>query len=588
MQAAAKKMALWKRIAHAAIRPAFVSAMLFLVASPTLLRAQGASTGVDPRQPEKYFDTIGSERLGGARPPLPKPVGSAAPTGVDTKPLFVLHGVSISGARAIAPNAMVASYQAYLGRKVSQADLAAIAEAVTQLYRTAGYHLTRAIVPPQDIKQGRINITVIEGSIIEVVLKGDGVDKFGIRPMIETVMSEQPSRQARLERALLLVNDRPGVRVADTALEEIGTATGRFRLIVFLKTWQVYTEFGIDNLGSASVGPWQSYATGAFNSYLTPGDSLVLNLSTIPTDPRQLGFGRLSYDVPVGTDGMKIGGSALYSEVRPGDWRSQYNDITKTESFELRASIVPLQSQNMTLTLTAAAMLSNVSDGDAFGTLYSDHLRTISLTANYRLKDNFDGVNYLTATWRQGLDVFGASRQGDDLLSRNGGSGSFSSVNLWFARYQALCDAWSLKIAAAGQYASTPLLTSQQYYVGGAAFGRGYGSAEISGDDGIAGSLELRFDQNVDFHTLKSYQLYGFVESGAAWNVGYNYTDGLSLTSAGGGIRLFFDGDLRADLGVAFPLSYRAPDNDTRSARLLFSLSSAFRLCPEKVRFGCS
>jgi len=30
---------------------------------------------------------------------------------------------------------------------------------------------------------------------------------------------------------------------------------------------------------------------------------------------------------------------------------------------------------------------------------------------------------------------------------------------------------------------------------GGAAFGRGHGSAEIGGDNGIAGSLELRFDQ---------------------------------------------------------------------------------------------
>ncbi len=61
---------------------------------------------------------------------------------------------------------------------------------------------------------------------------------------------------------------RPGVRIADTALEEIGTASGHFRLIVSLKTWHVYTSFGVDNLGSSAVGPWQTYATAAFNSYL--------------------------------------------------------------------------------------------------------------------------------------------------------------------------------------------------------------------------------------------------------------------------------------------------------------------------------
>ena len=59
------------------------------------------------------------------------------------------------------------------------------------------------------------------------------------------------------------------------------------------------------------------------------------------------------------------------------------------------------------------------------------------------------------------------------------------------------------------------------------------------------------------------------------------------LTSAGAGVRLFLGGDLRADLAVAFPLSYRAPDNSSRSARLLFSLSSAFKLCPERAQARC-
>ena len=41
----------------------------------------------------------------------------------------------------------------------------------------------------------------------------------------------------------------------------------------------------------------------------------------------------------------------------------------------------------------------------------------------------------------------------------------------------------------ASQTASGPLFTSQQFYLGGAAFGRGYGAAELSGDNGLAGSL---------------------------------------------------------------------------------------------------
>lgn len=553
---------------------------------PPALAQQAHQPGFDPRQPEKYFENqTGQESL--SRPPVKLPSVAQPNTGGDIGPQFVLRGINVSGAHAIPQDRIAAIYQPYLGTKISQADLATIAGAISDLYRAQGFHLSRAIVPPQDIADGSVRIQVIEGAIVEAELKGEGAVQFGVRPMLGPVLAEQPSRLATLERQLFLVNGRPGVRVTDTALEEIGGATGRFRLTVYLKTWHVFTSFGLDNLGSSSVGPWQTYATGAFNSYLTPGDALAVNLSTIANDPRELGFGRLSYDTPVGVDGVRLGASVLYSAVRPGDARRLDSDISTTEAFELRASVVPLQSQSSSLTLTAAMTFSNVSEHDLYGPWYNDHIRTASLTADYRLQDRFGGTNYATMTYRQGLDVFGASHFDDDLLSRDGASSNFSVLNFWFTRYQTLNDAWSLKLSAASQTASRPLFTSQQFYLGGAAFGRGYGAAEISGDNGLAGSLELRFDQKLNFRYWSGYQLYAFGDAGAVWNDGYRLSDGLALSSAGAGVRFFVPHDLRADFGVAVPLSYRAPDNQRRSPRFLFTLSSAFRLCPERGRGGC-
>lgn len=550
------------------------------------LAQQANAPGFDPRQPEKYFENQ-AEKESLSRPPVRLPAVGQANTGGDTKLQFVLRGVKVSGAHAIPGDRIAAVYQPYLGKKVSQADLAAIAGAISDLYRAAGFHLSRAIVPPQDIADGRVRVQVIEGAIVEAQLKGDGAEQFGVRPMLGPVLAEQPSRLTTLERQLFLINGRPGVRITDTALEEIGGATGRFRLVVFLKTWHVFSSFGLDNLGSSSVGPWQTYATGAFNSYLKPGDTLAVNLSTIANDPRELGFARLSYDAPVGVDGVRLGASVLYSAVRPGDARRLDSDITTTEAFEVRASTVPFMSQSSGLTLTMAGTFSNVSEHDLYGPWYNDHIRTASLTADYRLQDRFGGTNFATLTYRQGLDIFGASHVDDDLLSRDGAASNFSVLNIWFTRYQTLNDAWSLKFSAASQTASRPLFTSQQFYLGGAAFGRGYGAAEISGDNGLAGSFELRFDQKLNFRYWTGYQLYAFSEAGAVWNDGYRLGDGLSLTSAGAGVRFFLLDDLQADLGVAVPLSYRAPDNERRSPRFLFTLSSAFRLCPERGRGGC-
>lgn len=88
----------------------------------------------------------------------------------------------------------------------------------------------------------------------------------------------------------------------------------------------------------------------------------------------------------------------LYSEARPGDWRRLFNDLTRTEAFEVHGSIVPVQSLHSALTLTAAAGFSEVSESDVFGPIYKDHIRTVSLTSDYRLQDALGGANYATMT----------------------------------------------------------------------------------------------------------------------------------------------------------------------------------------------
>lgn len=562
--------------------------VLALFAMSVSAQAQQASpSGVDIRQLERRFDAQESAQTSDGRRGVAVPRVERSETSADPTPVVVLRKVSLTGAQAIPTARLAEAWQPLIGKKVSQAHLVRIATGIGDIYRAAGFHLSRAIVPPQDIAGGSVRIQVIEGAITDVELKGEGAGRFGIGALLNPAVVERPSRLATLERQLMLVNTRPGVRITDTQLEEIGTASGHFRLVVSLKTWHVYAFVGLDNLGSSAVGPWQSYATAAYNSMLTPGDTLALNLSTTPGDPRQLRFARMSYDAPIGVDGLRIGASGLYSEVWPGDWRRLDADNTKTEAFEIRASILPLQSQNQTLTLTLAAGFTNASERDFFGPIYNDAIRTISLNGDYRLQDNFGGTNYLTVNWRQGLDVLGASDKSDAWTSVWGASPKFSALNFWFTRYQTLNDAWSVKLASAGQIASGPMYLSQQFYLGGLAFGRGYGAAEISGDNGVAGSLELRYDQKLNYKYFTGFQLYSFVDSGLVWWDGYRPSDGTALTSAGGGVRLFLGGDLRADLGVAVPLGYRAPDNWARHPRVLFTLSNAFRLCPERAATRC-
>jgi hemolysin activation/secretion protein len=140
---------------------------------------------------------------------------------------------------------------------------------------------------------------------------------------------------------------------------------------------------------------------------------------------------------------------------------------------------------------------------------------------------------------------------------------------------------WSAKIAVNGQLSSTALLDSQRFFLTSPAFGPGY----YSGDNGISGSFELRFDQSLTNPYIKGYQLYGFVEAGQVWD--YRVSGDLSLASIGGGVRFYLPGQLQAGLAVAAPL-YDTLNNDTRDYRILFTLSNAFKLCPERPRMDCA
>src|SRR5262249_14699463 len=125
---------------------------------------QASSSGVDVRQLERRFESQESDQTpaGGRNVAVPRVNRSEATA--DPTPRFVLRNASLTGAHAIAPGQLAVAWQPFIGKKVSQADLVTIATGIGDIYRAAGFHLSRAMVPPQDIADGTVRIQVIEGS----------------------------------------------------------------------------------------------------------------------------------------------------------------------------------------------------------------------------------------------------------------------------------------------------------------------------------------------------------------------------------------------------------------------------------------
>lgn len=134
-----------------------LAAGLFLISAATA----SAQTTVDPSRMIERFkrDTrpttspeVVIERQG----------QEAAPVKGDGKKIFTLNRVVVKGSSVYGEEGPKAAYEKWIGQQVSFADLQAIAQAITAHYRNDGYILSRAVLEPQKVGGGVVQVRVAD------------------------------------------------------------------------------------------------------------------------------------------------------------------------------------------------------------------------------------------------------------------------------------------------------------------------------------------------------------------------------------------------------------------------------------------
>jgi hemolysin activation/secretion protein len=199
--------------------------------------------------------------------------------------------------------------------------------------------------------------------------------------------------------------------------------------------------------------------------------------------------------------------------------------------------------------------------------LSDDELRVLFLGAEGALTDPYG----TTGAWlelRQGLDVLGASDEGDEDLSRAGASGDFFLMRGEVTREQPIRGAVSAHARVAGQWSPDPLLVSEAFSLGGYRYLKGYDPSELLGDSGVAAHGELRYTDRFTFQELDfGYEVYGFGSYGVVFQSETPGDDSAELVSAGAGVRLDIPNGPRLEVEVAKPLGddlLRTGDRDLR------------------------
>ena len=490
---------------------------------------------------------------------------------------FLLQRMVIKGSTIYSKRKFSRLFRKYLHRRVNLEQVYIIAQRITNMYRNDGYILSKAVVPPQKIEHGVVQIDVVEGFVDRVAIQGQvrGPRKL-LNEYRRSLLKSRPLKATDLERYLLLMDDLPGVSVK-SVLTPSKFKQGATNLTLILTNKRYDGSFGADNRGTKFNGPFQINAGISSNTLLKNYERIGFQ-SVLASNTNELKFFSGFYEQPISSEGTKLFFSGSFSDSEPGSDLELFEIKGESKTFTLKITHSFFRSRSENLN-GFISYTNRDSETEILGKLDSeDRLRIVKLGVSYDFVDGYQGVNLLSFNLSKGVDFFNGTETGSPNLTRANGHSDFTKFTGEALRLQQLAPSWMLLGTFSWQYSFERLLASEAFGVGGAQFGRAYDSSEITGDQGLAFKLELQKSFQPKKKYFRDLQAYTFFDYGKVWNrfetaIG-NKSD--SLYSVGLGIRFNITDVISGYAEWNKPLDQEVGSEGNTDGRAFFSLSARF------------
>ena len=139
---------------------------------------------------------------------------------------FQVRTFRIAGNSAFPAASLEELVREFAGRELGLAELQDAAARITRFYRDHGYPVARAYLPAQDVRDGAVEVAVMEGRYGRVELNNRSrVQDEVARRFLAPLQPGNAIEGEPLERSLLLLLDTPGVAAPDSVLRP-GAGTG--------------------------------------------------------------------------------------------------------------------------------------------------------------------------------------------------------------------------------------------------------------------------------------------------------------------------------------------------------------------------
>lgn len=508
---------------------------------------------------------------------------AAAPQGpAPASTAFRLNDLRLNGAQALSADDLRSVTAPYIGRDVTLADLEALARDITARYRERGFFLAQAIVPVQTVQGGVVEISIVEGRIGKVdvsVAPEAPIAEARVRSFLAPLAVGQAVSGPAYERAMLLLSDQPGLRVGSSLQE--GTQTGTTDLAVEVNAgprWAFTAE--ADNHGTKESGRYRIGGTVRWNSPFGIGDNL--DFRAMVSNSNALQFGRVSYEAPIGTDGLRVGVGLSRVNYELGGEFEELGAQGKADVVDVSLNYPLIRQRQHNLFLRLSADSKRLTD-DFTAVNFSARKRVngFGLGWTWERRDDLFGGGYWASAgtlYRGKLSLRDAdSFQSDQGLGGHRTEGGFSKATFQVSRLQAVVPQHSLYLSLGGQWASKNLDASEKLSLGGARAVRAYPSSEALVDQGLIATVEWRWSYNAEFTPFVFYDAARgkTVKDASIYDIGSPWR---SLRGGGVGLSWVRPGNFAINATLAWRAGTEPArtDGGKRGARLYIQAQKSF------------
>ncbi|MBU3738236.1 MAG: ShlB/FhaC/HecB family hemolysin secretion/activation protein [Rhodoferax sp.] len=457
-----------------------------------------------------------------------------APAGATQR--FTITGFKVTGDNPLSAD----QTNRVLAPFVGNADIVVLQQAMQALenaFKAAGYELNRVSLSPQNLG-ANVELEVVRFAIGKIEVEGDAkfYSEANVRAGLPELKEGEAPNFRRLSRQSTLSNENPGkqVRIALRESEEADKIDVR---IALKESDPVSFAASLSNTGSSATGNDRlSLVASHANLFGRDHQASVAYTTSLERirEVTQLG---VNYRVPLYQQGGLVGFSFTRSDVVGSFGSFTSTGAGQTMGVNYNHYFEPQGARRTYLTVGLDQKRFIVAQVN--GVPVPGQVDRVSrpLSVGYAAKIESD-----TAVWGYNAELAAnlPGGEGNDLAAYKTEDTRIDRVNWWVLRggaqfTGALRAGWLWSGRTQWQIAPQPLISGEQFGIGGSTSVRGTGERPLSGDSGLSATVEISTPE-----LAPGLRLLGFVDGGwltSRSTGGTSKVESDQLTGAGLGLR---------------------------------------------------